>query len=494
MTPPVAYADLRAFLKVLEREGELHRVKAEVDPDLEITEICDRVSKAGGPALLFEKVKGSSLPVAINVLGSARRMCLALGVERLEDLESRAGEVIGLLEQKPQGILEKLALLPRLKSLSDVFPKTVRSGACQEVVEETVDLGRLPVLRCWPQDAGRFITMPMVFSRDPETGRRNCGMYRLQVYDARSTGMHWHRHHGGAEHHRKGEEAGKGIEVAAAIGGDPASVFCAAMPLPPDLDEMMFAGFLRGEAVPMVRCRTVDLEVPATAEIVLEGHVEPGERRTEGPFGDHTGFYSLADEYPVFHVRCVTRRRDAIYQTTVVGKPPMEDCWMARAIEHIVLPVMRKTLPEVVDFHMPFEGIFHNLALVSIRKSYPGHARKVMHALWGLGQAMFTKCIVVVDHDVPVRDYPEMVLTAFNHIDPQRDIEFVLGPVETLDHASRLPWFGSKMGVDATRKGKDEGFLRPWPDPIVMSPEVKAHVTRRWAEYGLPPARGPAAP
>jgi 4-hydroxy-3-polyprenylbenzoate decarboxylase len=491
-TGPRSFEDLRAFLALLEKEGELARVKAEVDPELEITEIADRTLKGGGPALLFEKVKGSRFPVAINVLGSERRMALALGVERLADLESRAGEVLGLLDHKPTGILDKLAMLPKLKGLSEVFPVDVKSGACQEVVEPQVDLGALPILKCWPQDAGRFFTMPMVFSRDPETGRRNCGMYRLQVFDARTTGMHWHRHHGGAHHFARAEAKGeKRIPVAAAIGGDPASVFCAAMPLPPDLDEMAFAGFLRGEAVPMVKCKSIDLEVPATSEFVLEGWVPAGERRTEGPFGDHTGFYSLADEYPVFHVEKVTRRKDAIYQTIIVGKPPMEDCWMARAIEHVILPVMRKTLPEVVDFHMPFEGIFHNLALVSIRKSYPGHARKVMHALWGLGQAMFTKCIVVVDESINIRDYGEVVLTAFNHIDPERDIEFVLGPVETLDHASRLPWFGSKMGVDATRKWRSEGFARPWPDPIVMSPEVKARVSARWAEFGLPPLKGP---
>ena len=485
---PVAFDDLREFLRLLEKSGELVRVKAEVDPDLEITEVADRMVKGGGPALLFERVKGSRYPVLINALGSERRMGLALGVERLRDLEARAEEVLGLLDRRPQGIMDKLAMLPKLKALSEVFPETVRSGPCQEVVEDAPDLGTLPVIRCWPQDAGRFITMPMVFSRDPETGRRNAGMYRLQVYDARTTGMHWHRHHGGAGHFRRAEEKGeKRIEVAAAIGADPASVFCAAMPLPPDLDEMAFSGFLRGKAVPMVKCRTVDLEVPASSEFVLEGFVNAGERRTEGPFGDHTGFYSLADEYPVFHLTAITRRKDPIYMTTIVGKPPMEDCWMARAIEHIVLPVMRKTLPEVVDFHMPFEGIFHNLALVRIRKAYPGHARKVMHALWGLGQAMFTKCIVVFDETVDIRDYGEAVLTAFNHIDPQRDTEFVLGPVETLDHASRLPWYGSKMGIDATRKWKEEGFHRPWPDPIVMDAKTRDLVDRRWKEYGLPP-------
>jgi len=300
-----SYADLRAFVTALEKAGELRRVRAEVDPDLEITEVADRMSKSGGPALLFERVKGSPFPVLINALGSERRMSMALGVERLADLEGRTQEVIALLDERPQGFLDKLAMLPKLKALSEVFPRTVRSGPCQEVVEDPPDLGRIPVLRCWPQDAGRFITMPMVFSRDPESGKGNCGMYRLQVYDARTTGMHWHRHHGGAEHHRKSEEAGaRRMEVAAAVGADPASVFCAAMPLPPDLDEMAFAGFLRGEAVPMVKCRTVDLEVPAASEFVLEGWVDPAERRTEGPFGDHTGFYSLADSYPVFHVSC----------------------------------------------------------------------------------------------------------------------------------------------------------------------------------------------
>ncbi|MFQ5845211.1 MAG: UbiD family decarboxylase, partial [Planctomycetota bacterium] len=320
----------------------------------------------------------------------------------------------------------------------------------------------------------------------PETGRTNCGMYRLQVFDEKTTAMHWHQHHGGAMHAQKARWRGMDrIDVAAAIGGDPACVFCAAMPLPEDLFEMVFAGFLRGKAVEMVRCKTVDLEVPATAEIVLEGTVRPGELRTEGPFGDHTGYYSLPDEYPVFHVTAVTHRRDPIYQTIVVGRPPMEDCYLAGAIEHLVRPVLQKQFPEVVDFHLPFEGIFHNLMILSIRKRYPGHARKMMHALWGTGQAMFSKVIVVVDHDVDVRDYREVCWKALNHIDPERDSEFVLGPVETLDHASRLPKFGSKMGIDATRKGPDEGFLRPWPEEQVMPDEIRALVDRRWPEYGI---------
>ena len=327
----VAFDDLREFVRLLEKEGELARVKAEVDPDLEITEVADRMVKSGGPALLFERVKGSNFPVLINALGSERRVGLALGVERLRDLESRAEEVLGMLDRRPQGILDKLAMLPKLKALSEVFPETVRSGACQEVVEPAPDLGALPILRCWPQDAGRFITMPMVFSRDPESGRRNAGMYRLQVYDARTTGMHWHRHHGGAQHYRRAEEKGeKRIEVAAAIGADPASVFCAAMPLPPDLDEMAFSGFLRGKSVPMVKCRTVDLEVPASSEFVLEGFVEAGERRTEGPFGDHTGFYSLADEYPVFHLTAITRRKDAVTTSWISQVTPSESSCIKR--------------------------------------------------------------------------------------------------------------------------------------------------------------------
>jgi len=482
------FPDLRAFLAALEARGDLRRIRAEVDPDLEITEICDRVVKRGGPALLFERVKGSSMPLLINALGSEARMNLALGVERSAELPGKVEAILALLDKRPEGILDKILMLPKLADLSAIFPKSVRSGPCQEVVRtgDEVDLGMLPVLKCWPDDAGRFITMPMVFSRDPESRKTNVGMYRMQVYDARTTGMHWHKHHGGAAHADKAKGAGwERIEVAAAIGGDPLSVFCAAMPLPDDLYEMIFAGFLRGKAVEMVRCKTVDLEVPATAEIVLEGYVDLDERRREGPFGDHTGYYSLADDYPVFHVTAMTHRRDPIYLTTVVGKPPMEDCYMAGAIEHIVLPVLRKQFPEVVDFHLPFEGVFHNLMILSIRKRYPGQARKMMHALWGTGQAMFTKVILVVDHDVNVRDYREVAWKALNHIDPERDTEFVLGPVETLDHASRLPMYGSKMGVDATRKLPGEGFAREWPEEQVMPPALKALVDRRWREYGI---------
>jgi 4-hydroxy-3-polyprenylbenzoate decarboxylase len=480
----MAYADLREFVAALDKAGELRRIGAEVDPVLEITEVTDRVSKAGGPALLFERVKGASMPLLINAFGSAARMGLALDVPSLPALAQHLQDLLDL--RPPQGLLAKLRLLPTLHELTSVFPKLVSDGPCKEVISrEAPSLAALPILQCWPGDGGRYITFPLVFTKDPETGTRNCGTYRMQVYDERTTGMHWHIHKGGAAHYRKSRRAGRRIEVGVAIGADPAVCFAGTLPLPEGLDEMMVAGLIRKKPVELVRCETVDVEVPAAAEIVLEGYVDPEELRTEGPFGDHTGFYSLADQYPVFHLTCLTHRRNPLYLTTVVGRPPMEDCHMAAAIETLFLPLMKKQLPEIVDFHLPFAGIFHNLALVSIDKQYPGHARKVMHALWGLGQAMVTKVIVVVDRDVNLRDYGEVAWKALNHIDPERDTEFVLGPVETLDHASRLPCYGSKMGVDATRKWPDEGFTRPWPDEIVMSEAVRALVDRRWRDYRL---------
>jgi 4-hydroxy-3-polyprenylbenzoate decarboxylase len=350
------------------------------------------------------------------------------------------------------------------------------------VLEDGFSLLDFPVLQCWPGDAGRFITLPLVFSRNPDTGKRNCGMYRMQVFDERTAGMHWQTHKQGAEHYRRNRSR---MPVAVAIGADPATMYSAILPLPPDLDEMLIAGFLRQSPVEMAKCRTCDLEVPANAEIVLEGYVDPGELRTEGPFGDHTGYYSLAGEYPVFHVTCITRRREPVYATTIVGPPPMEDYYMGKAIERIFLPLMRMQIPEIRDICMPAEGVFHNLILVAIRKSYPGHARKVMHAIWGLGQAMFSKCIVVVDEDVDVQNPREVAWRVLNNIDPERDIQFVLGPVDSLDHSSRLQDYGSKMGVDATRKWPGEGFTRPWPDVIAMSPEVKRRVDELWKQAGL---------
>jgi 4-hydroxy-3-polyprenylbenzoate decarboxylase len=496
----MGYQDLREFIARLEREGELKRIAEEADVDLEITEITDRVSKRGGPALLFENPRSArdgtrfEMPLAINLLGSKRRLELALDVSSIEDVARR---IDGLLDIKPpDSLFDKVKLLPRLAEIGSFFPRTVKDAPVKEVIEhDDLSLGRLPIMKCWPEDAGRFLTFPMVITRSPKSGRRNVGCYRMQVYDERTTAMHWQIHKGGAEHFRwldrlhprepGGEGKGRRMEVAVALGADPVTMLSAVLPLPEDLDEFLFAGFLRREPVSLIKCETVDLEVPANAEIVLEGYVDLDDIRTEGPFGDHTGYYSLADQFPSFHVACITRRRDPIYVSTIVGRPPMEDYWMGYAVERIFLPLMRKQIPEVVDMYMPAEGIFHNLMIVAIRKSYPGQARKVMNAIWGLPGAMFTKCIVVVDHDVDVHNPREVVWKALNHIDPERDIQFMLGPVDQLEHASRLPNFGSKMGVDATRKWPSEGFTRPWPGEIVMDEETKRKVDARWTKLGL---------
>lgn len=482
----MAYADLREFIAALEKAGELKRVTEEVDPELEITEIADRAVKSGGPALLFENPKGSKIPVLINAFASMSKMKLALQVDSIEDVAGRIAELIEL--KKPEGLLGKLKMLPKLAEVGSFFPKQVTTGPCKEVIrKDDFSLEHFPVLKCWPQDAGRFITLPLVFSKNPLNGKRNCGMYRLQVFDEKTTGMHWQTHKQGAEHYRRLKAEGKQtrMDVAVAIGADPATMFSAILPLPPDLDEMLFAGFMRSKPVEMVKCETVDIDVPANAEIILEGYVELGETRTEGPFGDHTGFYSLADEYPVFHLTCITHRKDPIYATTIVGPPPMEDFYMGKTIERVFLPLMRLQLPEVVDMSMPAEGIFHNLMLISIRKSYPGQARKVMNSIWGLGQAMFTKCIVVVDHDVDVQNYSEVAWKALNNIDPERDIQFTMGPIDSLDHSSRLANFGSKMGIDATKKWPEEGFQRPWPDVLEMDADVKKRVDGICKKLGI---------
>lgn len=482
----MAYRDLREFIRRLEKEGELKRIDAEVDPVLEITEITDRVTKAGGPALLFERPKGSRIPVAINLLGSHRRVNLALEVDSLEEIGNRVKSFLDI--QTPQGFLDKVKMLPKLAELGSFFPKTVKSGPCKEVIrKDAFSLSEFPILKCWPQDGGRYITWPMVITRNPETGKRNVGCYRMQVFDERTAAMHWQTQKHGAEHFRSARaKQGSGrMEVAVAIGSDPATALSGILPIPPDLDEFMFSGFLRRDSVELVQCETVDLKVPANSEIVLEGYVDLGDMRTEGPFGDHTGFYSLEGEYPVFHITCITHRKDPIYLTTIVGRPPQEDFFMGHAIERIFLPVMKMQFPEIADVSMPAEGIFQNLMIVSIRKSYPGHARKVMNAIWSLGQAMFTKVVVVVDHDVDVQDSSEVVWKALCAIDPQRDIEFVLGPVDTLEHASRLQDFGSKMGVDATRKWPSEGFSRPWPDEICMDVVTKKRIDGLWKSLGI---------
>lgn len=481
----MGYKSLQHFVEILERQGELVRIKEPVSPNLEITEITDRVSKKFGPALLFENVPGYDMPVLMNAFGSMKRMCLALEVNNLKEI---AADILSFLEaEAPDTLIKKLKLLPKLARLGNIFPKTVSRASCQEVIfrEEEVDLTQIPVLTCWPLDGGPFITLPLVVTHHPETGKRNMGMYRLQVFDKQTTGMHWHRHKGGAQHYRVAERRGERLPVAVAIGADPATIYAATAPLPEDLDEMIFAGFLRQEPVEMVPCVSVPLQVPANSQIVLEGYVEPGERRREGPFGDHTGYYSLPDDYPVFHVTTLTRRRQAIYPATIVGQPPMEDCFMAKATERIFLPLIQKTLPEIVDLNLPVEGVFHNLAFVSIDKRYPGHARKVMHALWGLGQMMFTKMIFVFDKDVDVQDQAQVLWRLGNNVDPRRDVVFADGPVDALDHASPLPHYGSKMGVDCTRKWPEEGFTREWPAIIEMDPAIKQKVDALWPKLGL---------
>ena len=524
----MAYEDLRDWMAALERAGELKKIRTPVSPILEITEITDRLSKTGGPALLFQNVEGHpGSQVLINQFGSARRMNLALEVDSLDQVADRIRYFMDV--KSPQGFLDKVKMLPMLAEMGKFFPKTVSTGPCKEVINrDHLSVLDFPILKCWPKDAGRFITMPCVITRDPKTGKRNVGMYRMQVYDERTTGMHWQRQKVGAEHYRealRAAAASKGpgtghvgtgalarparadsarasvdimartsggsvpvdgdrpsgkMEVAVAIGTDPAITFSAIVPAPPDVEEYLIAGFLRQKPVEVVKCETVDLEVPATSEIVLEGHVHLDELRIEGPFGDHTGFYSLEDLYPVFHLSCITHRKNPIYATTIVGKPPTEDGWMGKAVERIFLPLMKLTIPEIVDINLPIEGIFHNLMIVSIKKSYPGQARKVMNAIWSLGQAMFTKCIIVLDEDVNVQDIAEVTLKALNHIDPERDVQFTLGPVDSLDHSSRLPNYGSKMGIDATRKWPSEGFTRPWPDEILMDQKTKQMVDTKW--------------
>lgn len=478
----MGYKDLQEFVNVLENRGLLMKIKTEVDPELEITEIYDRVVKRGGPALLFEKVKGSEFPLLINAFGTQQRMNLALQVVDIEEIADRIQKIIS--SAVPESLFEKFKALTTLNQLAKMFPKKVKQAPCQEVVEENVDLFRLPVLKCWPQDGGRFITLPLVITKDPVSGRQNMGMYRLQLYDKTTTGMHWHLHKDGAENYRKGNRPGR-MEVAVALGGDPALIYSATAPLPKDIDEMIFAGFLRQSPVEVVKAKTVDLFVPAHAEFILEGYVDFEEYRTEGPFGDHTGFYSPADDYPVFHVECITRKKSPIYPATVVGKPPMEDCFLAKATERIFLPMLKMLFPEIVDLNMPMEGSFHNFAIVSIKKAYPGHARKIINALWGMGQMMFTKIILVMDHDVNPHDLAEVAWKAFNNIDPERDIIISRGPLDVLDHSSNLMGYGGKMGIDATRKWSSEGYMRQWPEEIKMDQNIKDLVTKRWHEYGI---------
>ncbi len=482
------YKDLRDFIRFLEQKGDLKRITTPVSCELEIAEICDRVVKQGGPALLFENVDGYDIPVLINMYGTEQRMAWALGVEKLDDLVGRISELLGMVQGAPEGIMEKIRTAGQLARIASYQPRSVGSAPCQEVVHTgtSIDLNSFPVLKCWPMDAGRYITLPMVITKDPDTGSRNVGMYRIQVYDSRTAAMHWQTHKVGTSHLRSGARQGlERLEVAVALGGDPASIWTGSAPLPPGMDEIMVAGFLREEGVEMVKARSVDLEIPAHAEIIIEGYIVPGEEAMEGPFGDHTGYYSMADTYPVLHVTCITHRQQPIYPTIIVGRPPMEDYFMGKVTERVFLPIIQTILPEVVDMNMPAEGVFHNLVIVSVRKEYPGQAQKVMYGLWGMGLMSLAKAIVVVDANVNVHDHSEVAWRVTNNMDPAQDILFATGPLDDLDHASPTPKFGSKIGIDATNKGPMDGRRREWPPDIVMAPEVVALVDRKWAEYGL---------
>ncbi len=481
----MAYASLRTFVRALEQAGELKRIKTNVSPELEITEITDRVSKAGGPALLFENVEGSRIPLLINTYGSYQRMARAFGVDELTQI---AAEIEGMMKlDAPESLLDKFKILRMLSQLANFPPKTVKRGASQAVVltGEDASLDILPLIKCWPLDADKYITLPQVFTKSLRTGKRNVGTYRLQKLNPHALAMHWQIHHDGAAHHREYQQAGEQMPVAVALGGDPVMSYVGTAPLPSGIDELLLAGFLRKANVEMVPGKTIEMLVPADADIVIEGYIEPYETCSEGPFGDHTGFYSLADEYPVFHITAITHRKNPIYQTIIVGKPPMEDCYMGKATERIFMPLIQMQLPELVDMNLPLFGVFHNFALVSIDKRYPFHAKKIMHSLWGLGQLMFSKIIVVVDKDVNVQNVEEVLFYVGSHVDPKRDVTIVEGPVDVLDHAAPLIGAGSKMGIDATTKWAEEGYQREWPQEIEMSDDIVALVNERWKKYGF---------
>jgi 4-hydroxy-3-polyprenylbenzoate decarboxylase len=516
-------ATLSDFLKLLEADGELSRVKTPVSPKLEIAEICDRVSKSpsphghkepdrnpgaalGGKALLFESVQGSDIPVAINTFGSYYRVNKALGSNTLAELAERIQQL--LKPELPTTLMEKMKKLPELMKLATFPPKFVRSGICQEVVREgdQADLTRLPIIQCWPLDgdvssgevadaqaaaattergSGRYITFGGVFTQDPHTGDRNIGMYRVQVFSPRKCAMHWHMHHDGARHFRMYQALGRRMPLAIVLGGESVLPYAATAPLPPGVEELLLAGFLNGGGIELVPCKTIDLHVPANAEIVIEGFVDPSEKLLEGPFGDHTGFYSLADFYPAYHVTAITSRSRPIYPTTIVGKPPMEDYFLGKATERIFLPLLRMLVPDILDYSLPMAGVFHNCAYIKIRKEYPFHARRVMHAIWGAGQMSFTKFIIVVDEHVDVHNEQDVLFHLFSNCDPARDTEIVRGPVDILDHAAPVMGAGSKIGFDATAKIAGEGEVRRWPTELQMDPATRELVERRWKEYGI---------
>jgi 4-hydroxy-3-polyprenylbenzoate decarboxylase len=487
---------LSQFVAQLEQAGELVRVRQPVSLNLELCEIADRVMKqeGGGKALFFEQPvlmngQRSAFPVGINLFGSMRRMSMSLGVESLDDVGVRIDEMLAM--KVPEGIIAKLALLPRLLEMGKFPPRTKKGAAAsQEIVwrDAEVDLDKLPLMKCWPEDGGAYITFPMVITRDPKRGIRNVGMYRIMQTGKTTLAMHWQRHKVGAAHWREMAERGEKMPVCIALGADPPSMYSASAPLPPTVDEFLFAGFLRRAPVLLTKAVTCDLEVPAEADFVIEGYIDPAESLvTEGPFGDHTGFYSLADLYPQVHVTAITMRKAPIFPATIVGRPPMEDFYLGHATERIFLPLLKLTIPEIRDYHMPAEGIFHNLVFVSIKKEYPGQAYKVMNALWGQGLMSLAKVLVIVDEWVNVRDPQEAWWVALNNIDPQRDARFSMGPVDVLDHSSRTFTYGSKLGIDATKKLPEEGFTREWPGLILMDDATKRRVDDLWPTLGLGP-------
>jgi len=485
------YDDLQSFLKALEAAGELRRVKAAVDPVLEVTEIVDRVSKeAGGvknQGLLFEKVAGSELPLSINVFGSYKRMQMALGCESFDELAGRIAELTK--PEVPAGIWNKIKKGIDFLKIGGYMPKVRSSGGgalCQELVHtDDADLTALPVIQCWPEDGGKYITFGQVVTEHPETGARNLGMYRVQVFGPKMTAMHWHMHHDGARHFRAWAKLGKPCPLAITLGGESVLPYSATAPLPPGIDEHMFAGFLQGKGLDLVPCKTVPLEVSANCEIVIEGFVDPKQTILEGPFGDHTGFYSLAGQYPVFNVTAITHRKNPVYPTTIVGKPPQEDFYLGKATERLFLPLLKILVPDIIDYDLPMFGVFHSCAFVKIKKEYPYHARKVMSAIWGAGQMAWTKMIVVVDEHVDVHSVDDVMFHVAGNVDPKRDIMMVDGPLDILDHAAPFEGAGSKMGIDATRKWPGEGAVRDWPNEIRMDDATMERVTKRWREYGF---------
>ncbi|MDX9754019.1 MAG: menaquinone biosynthesis decarboxylase [bacterium] len=481
----MAFHSLSDFVDLLKKENELVEIALPISPHLEMTEITDRVTKANGPALLFTHPAGYEMPVLLNAFGSKKRMALALGVQHIDEIANR---IRHLIQQKPpETFRQKLAALFQLKEITQFFPKKVGYGRCKEQIftkDATLDI--LPILTCWPMDGGPFITLPLVHTQDPITGIRNMGMYRIQKFDALTTGMHWQIHKVGAAHYREFFKENRRMDVAVTLGGDPALTYAATAPLPPNIDEMLFAGFLRRTPVELVKCETCDLYVPADSEIVIEGYIDPMEQRMEGPFGDHTGYYSLAEPYPVFHVTCITMAKNPIYPATIVGIPPQEDAWLGKATERIFMPLIQMTFPEVVDMNLPVEGGFHSVALVSINKAYPGHAFKVAHAIWGTGMLSLTKNIIVVDGHVNVQNPAEVLWRVGNNVAPERDVQFVKGPVDALDNSSESLRFGSKMVIDATSKLPEEGFTRQWPPDISMTAEVKTKIDSLWDQLGLP--------